>query len=35
LKEALEQQGHQLGETAIRRRLHELGFSLRENREKH
>jgi transposase len=35
LKEALEQQGYQLGETAIRKRLHELGLSLRENREKH
>jgi len=33
LKEALEQQGHQLGETAIRRRLHELGFSLRANKK--
>ncbi len=33
LKEALKQQGHQLGETAIRKRLHELGFSLRANKK--
>src|SRR5438445_6391047 len=30
-KEALKQQGHQLGDTAIRKRLHALGFSLRAN----
>ncbi|HEY1354492.1 MAG TPA: ISAzo13 family transposase [Ktedonobacteraceae bacterium] len=33
LKEAQEQQGHQLGETAIRKRLHERGFSLRANKK--
>jgi transposase len=33
LKEALKQQGHQLGETAISRRLHALGYSLRANKK--
>src|SRR5579884_904746 len=33
LKEALKQQGHQLGDTAIRKRLHALGFSLRANKK--
>src|SRR6266581_6159159 len=33
LKEALKQQGHELGDTAIRKRLHELGFSLRANKK--
>lgn len=33
LKEALKQQGHQLGDTAIRKRLHVLGFSLRANKK--
>jgi len=33
LKEALKQQGHQLGETAISKRLHAMGFSLRANKK--
>jgi hypothetical protein len=33
LKEALKQQGHQLGDTAISKRLHALGFSLRANKK--
>jgi hypothetical protein len=33
LKEALKQQGHQLGETAISRRRHALGDSLRANKK--
>jgi hypothetical protein len=33
LKEALAQQGHQLGDTAISKRLHALGFSLRANKK--
>ncbi|HEY6411931.1 MAG TPA: ISAzo13 family transposase [Ktedonobacteraceae bacterium] len=33
LKEALAQQGHQLGETAISNRLHAMGFSLRANKK--
>jgi len=33
LKEALEKQGHQLGETAIRHYLHAWGFSLRANKK--
>ena len=33
LKEALQQQGHQLGETAISKRLHAMGFSLRANKK--
>jgi len=33
LKEALEQQGHHLSETAIRKRLHAMGFSLRANKK--
>jgi Rhodopirellula transposase DDE domain len=33
LKEALKQQGHQLGDTAISRRLHALGYSLRANKK--
>src|SRR5205085_4012471 len=33
LKEALKQQGHQLGDTAISRRLHAMGFSLRANKK--
>jgi hypothetical protein len=33
LKEALAQQGHQLGDTAIGKRLHALGFSLRANKK--
>jgi hypothetical protein len=34
LKEALKQQGHHLAETAIRKRLHAMGFSLRANKKK-
>src|SRR6266550_1588628 len=33
LKKALKQQGHQLGETAISKRLHAMGFSLRANKK--
>ncbi|HEY4033667.1 MAG TPA: ISAzo13 family transposase [Ktedonobacteraceae bacterium] len=33
LKEALKQQGHHLAETAIRKRLHTMGFSLRANKK--
>ena len=33
LKEALKQQGHELGDTAISRRLHAMGFSLRANKK--
>src|SRR3989442_2438426 len=33
LKEALKQQGHQLGDTAISNRLHAMGFSLRANKK--
>jgi Rhodopirellula transposase DDE domain len=33
LKEALAQQGHQLGDTAISNRLHAMGFSLRANKK--
>ncbi len=33
LKEALKQQGHQLGDTAISNRLHAMGFSLRVNKK--
>ena len=33
LKEALKQQGHQLGDTAISTRLHAMGFSLRVNKK--
>ena len=33
LKEALKSQGHQLGDTAISRRLHALGYSLRANKK--
>ncbi len=33
LKEALKQQRHQLGNTAISKRLHALGFSLRANKK--
>src|SRR5436305_8808771 len=33
LKQALKQQGHQLGETAISKRLHAMGFSLRANKK--
>src|SRR5258706_12270200 len=33
LKEALTSQGHQLGETAISKRLHAMGFSLRANKK--
>ncbi len=33
LKEALMSQGHQLGETAISKRLHAMGFSLRANKK--
>jgi hypothetical protein len=33
LKEALKQQGHQLGDTAISKRLHAMGFSLRANKK--
>src|SRR5438132_4336343 len=33
LKEALKQQGHQLGDTAISKRLHALGYSLRANKK--
>ncbi len=33
LKEALKQRGHQLSDTAIRKRLHALGFSLRANKK--
>ena len=33
LKEALASQGHQLGETAISKRLHAMGFSLRANKK--
>ena len=34
LKEALESQGHHLADTAIRHRLHAMGFSLRANKKK-
>jgi hypothetical protein len=34
LKEALKQQEHHLAETAIRKRLHAMGFSLRANKKK-
>jgi hypothetical protein len=33
LKQALKQQGHQLGDTAISKRLHAMGFSLRPTRK--
>jgi hypothetical protein len=33
LKEALGSQGHQLGETAISKRLHAMGYSLRANKK--
>jgi hypothetical protein len=33
LKEALLSQGHHLGDTAIRKRLHAMGFSLRANKK--
>ena len=33
LREALKQQGHQLGDTAISKRLHAMGFSLRANKK--
>src|SRR5947207_9606420 len=33
LKEALQQQGHQLGETASSKRRHAMGFSLRANKK--
>ncbi len=33
LKEALTSQGHELGETAISKRLHAMGFSLRANKK--
>jgi Rhodopirellula transposase DDE domain len=33
LKQALKQQEHQLGETAISKRLHAMGFSLRANKK--
>jgi Rhodopirellula transposase DDE domain len=33
LKQALKQHGHQLGETAIRKRLHAMGFSLRATKK--
>ncbi len=33
LKEALAQRGHQVGDTAISKRLHALGFSLRANKK--
>lgn len=33
LKEALKQQGHQLAETAISKRLHAMGFWLRANKK--
>ena len=33
LKEALKQQGHQLGDTAISKRMHAMGFSLRANKK--
>src|SRR5260370_8874421 len=33
LREALAQQGHQLGDTAISNRLHAMGFSLRANKK--
>src|SRR6266566_1807329 len=33
LKEAMERQGHHLGDTAIRHRLHAMGFSLRANKK--
>ncbi len=33
LKQALKSQGHQLGETAISKRLHAMGFSLRANKK--
>jgi Rhodopirellula transposase DDE domain len=33
VKEALKRQGHQLGDTAISRRLHALGYSLRANKK--
>jgi hypothetical protein len=35
LVKALASQGHQIGETALRKRLHAMGYSLRENRENH
>jgi transposase len=34
LKEALTSQGHQIGETTIRRMLHEMGFSLKANKKR-
>ena len=34
LREALTSQGHQIGETAIRRMLHEMGFSLKANKKR-
>lgn len=34
LKEALTSQGHTIGETAIRRMLHEMGFSLKANKKR-
>jgi Rhodopirellula transposase DDE domain len=33
LREALKQQGHQLGDTAISKRLHAMGYSLRANKK--
>jgi transposase len=33
LREALTRQGHTIGETAIRRMLHEMGFSLKANKK--
>lgn len=33
LVKALASQGHQIGETALRQRLHEMGFSLRANKK--
>jgi hypothetical protein len=35
LVKALASQGHRMGETALRKRLHAMGYSLRENRENH
>src|SRR5436190_21023200 len=34
LRQALMSQGHHLGETAIRRMLHEMGFSLKANKKR-
>lgn len=34
LRRALSSQGHQLGETAIRRMLHQMGFSLKANKKR-